>query len=388
AGCKGGNEDKGEKQRPHRVPPVVAGHLALSKAMPKPSSGRLISIGFLLASCTVILRSLPARMAAMNLSVSVMARKHPTLVQVWMDGRSAVPLPTFTKTGSVRLRPSGSVITIAPVLPSAAGRTSADATNCRVSRWKTCWTARQSSVLPSPAHSTRHAAGVPSGACCARADCAEAIKMVSAITAATVSARLPAAKAWRLADIWGRLLDCDGNGEKRGRRSVLKHAWRWFDSPTRPGWSLRTPGRPNTLTPSPTDGFFFKRSRLINAGWKHEYPRNRASVHRAREVFHAYRHPRLSRQGNADEGEAQGLAGRRRRRPRHRNGVLVGSDRLHRQRRAALHRRGVSRPRSRPRPVERQWSALPGRRRPHHAPAEAGGADPARASPSGAALPA
>src|SRR5215831_19914488 len=79
-------------------------------------------------------------------------------------------------------------------------------------------------------------------------------------------------------------------------------------------WSLRTPGRPNTLTGSPTHGFFFKRSRLINAGWKHEYPRNRASVHRAREVFHAYRHPRLSRQGNADEGEAQGLAGRRRRR--------------------------------------------------------------------------
>src|SRR5262245_39987052 len=137
--------------------------------MPKPSSGRLISIGFLLASCTVILRSLPARMAAMSLSVSVMATKHPTLVQVWIDCRSAVPLSTLTKTGSVRLRPSGSVIIIAALLPSAAGRTRADTTNCRVSRWKTCWTARQSSVLPSPAHSTRHAVGAPSGACCARA---------------------------------------------------------------------------------------------------------------------------------------------------------------------------------------------------------------------------
>src|SRR5499427_5915638 len=207
AGCKRGNEDKGEKQRPHRVPPVVTGHLALSKAMPKPSSGRLISIGFLLASCTVILRSLPARMAAMSWSVSGMATKHPTLVQVWIDCRSAVPLSTLTKTGSVRLRPRGSVIIIAALLPSGAGRTSADTTNCRVSRWKICWTARQSSVLPSPAHSTRHAAGVPSGACCARADCAVAIKMVSAITAATVSARLSAAEAWRLANIWDRLLD-------------------------------------------------------------------------------------------------------------------------------------------------------------------------------------
>src|SRR5262249_2459571 len=106
-GCKREHEDEGEKRRPHRISPVVARHLALSKAMPKPSSGRLISIGFLLASCTVILRSLPARMAAMNLSVSVMATKHPTLVQVWIDCRSAVPLSTFTKTGSVRLRPSG-----------------------------------------------------------------------------------------------------------------------------------------------------------------------------------------------------------------------------------------------------------------------------------------
>src|SRR5262249_13325220 len=83
-GCKRGNEDEGEEQRPHRTSPVVTRHLALSKAMPKPSSGRLISIGFLLASCTVILRSLPVRMAAMSLSVSVMATKHPTLVQVWI----------------------------------------------------------------------------------------------------------------------------------------------------------------------------------------------------------------------------------------------------------------------------------------------------------------
>src|SRR5262249_3338047 len=118
-GCKREHEDDGEKRRPHRISPVVARHLALSKAMPKPSSGRLISIGFLLASCTVILRSLPARMAAMNLSVSVMATKHPTLVQ----------------------------------------------------------------------------------------GCAVAIKMVSAITAATVSASLSAAEAWRLANIWDRLLD-------------------------------------------------------------------------------------------------------------------------------------------------------------------------------------
>src|SRR5262249_62326129 len=87
-GCKYGNEDEGEEQCPHRMPPVVTPHLALSKAMPKPSSGRLISIGFLLASCTVILRSLPARMAAMSLSVSVMATKHPTLVQGSIDCRS------------------------------------------------------------------------------------------------------------------------------------------------------------------------------------------------------------------------------------------------------------------------------------------------------------
>ena len=40
---------------------------------------------------------------------------------------------------------------------------------------------------------------------------------------------------------------------------------------------------------------------------------------------------------------------------------------------------------ARARSVERQRSALPGRRRPHHAPAEAGRADPARAASSGAA---
>src|SRR5262249_57469176 len=49
-GCKREHEGEGEKRRPHRISPVVARHLALSKAMPKPSSGRLISIGFLLAS--------------------------------------------------------------------------------------------------------------------------------------------------------------------------------------------------------------------------------------------------------------------------------------------------------------------------------------------------
>src|SRR5215471_14288482 len=98
-------------------------------------------------------------MAAMNLSVSVMATKHPTLVQVWIDCRSAVPLSTLTKTGSVRLRPSGSVITIAPVLPSAAGR-------------------------------------------------------ISANRAAIVAAHLPAAEAWRLAGIGGRLLDCAAMGRR------------------------------------------------------------------------------------------------------------------------------------------------------------------------------
>src|SRR6266700_3546473 len=46
-GCKRENEAEGGKQRPHRISPVVT-VISLSKAMPKPSSGRLISIGFLL----------------------------------------------------------------------------------------------------------------------------------------------------------------------------------------------------------------------------------------------------------------------------------------------------------------------------------------------------
>src|SRR5262249_15048084 len=53
-------------------------HFALSKARPKPSSGRLMSTGFLLASCTVIFKSCPLRMAATNFSGSVRATKHPT----------------------------------------------------------------------------------------------------------------------------------------------------------------------------------------------------------------------------------------------------------------------------------------------------------------------
>src|SRR5262249_37591324 len=138
----------------------------------------------------------------------------------------------------------GGVIIFAALWPSGAGRTSADTTNCRVARWKTCWTARQSSVLPSPTHSTRHAAGAPSGACSARADCAAAIKMVSAITTAVVSAHLPAAEAWRLAGIWAKLLDCAEMG-----RSAVAGAFKarlgLFGYPF--VWSLRAPGRPNTL---------------------------------------------------------------------------------------------------------------------------------------------
>jgi hypothetical protein len=156
-----------------------------------------MSIGFLLASCTVIFRSPPVRMAAMNFSGNVMATKHPTLVQVWIACRSGAPLSTLTKTGSVRLSPSGSVISIAPLLPSAAGRTATDTSNCRVSRWKTCWTARQSSVLPSPAHSTRHAAGGLSGACCAAA--LATIATINAAVAAVVAARLPADEGQRFA---------------------------------------------------------------------------------------------------------------------------------------------------------------------------------------------
>src|SRR5262249_47631801 len=60
--------------------------------------------------------------SAMSLSESVIATKHPTLVQVWIACRSGAPLSTLIKTGSVRLRPSGSVISMAPLLPSAAGR--------------------------------------------------------------------------------------------------------------------------------------------------------------------------------------------------------------------------------------------------------------------------
>src|SRR5260370_4151647 len=55
----------------------------------------------------------------------------------------------------------------------------------------------------------------------------------------------------------------------------------------------------------------------INAGWKHEYPRNRASDYRAREDFHAYRHPRLSGQSRTDTGGAEGRAHRRGGSPRH-----------------------------------------------------------------------
>ena len=60
-----------------------------------------------------------------------MATKHPTLVQVWIAWRSAAPLSTLTMIGSTRLRPSGSWTTIAAVLPSAAGRTTTDTSNCR-----------------------------------------------------------------------------------------------------------------------------------------------------------------------------------------------------------------------------------------------------------------
>jgi hypothetical protein len=88
-----------------------------------------------LASCTVIFRSVPVRIAATSLSESVMATKHPTLVQVWIACFSDAPLSTLTCTGSLTLRPSGSVTNIAPLLPSAAGRTATDSSNCRVSRW-------------------------------------------------------------------------------------------------------------------------------------------------------------------------------------------------------------------------------------------------------------
>jgi hypothetical protein len=88
------------------------------------------------------------------------------------------------------LRPSGSVTNIAPLLPSAAGRTATDSSNCRVSRWKTCCTARHSKTLPSPEHSTRHAAGgVASGACAGADRDAEVINTMEATAAATGRAR-------------------------------------------------------------------------------------------------------------------------------------------------------------------------------------------------------
>src|SRR5262249_45346073 len=165
-GRGGKNKREGEEKGPaHSIAPNLGvPHFALSKARPKPSSGRLMSTGFLFASCTVIFKSCPLRMAATNFSGSVRATKHPTLVQVWIGCRSGVPLSTLTDTGSVRLRRRGSVMIMAPLLPSGAGRTATDTNNWRVSRWKICCTARQSSVLPSPAHSTRHAAGGLSGA--------------------------------------------------------------------------------------------------------------------------------------------------------------------------------------------------------------------------------
>src|SRR5262249_37407439 len=126
----------------------------------------------------------------------------PKLVQVWIACRSGAPLPTLTKTGSVRLRPSGSVMSMAPLLPSAAGRTVTETSNCRDSRWKTCCTARQSSVLPSPVHSTRHAAGGFSGDCFADADREPAPTAISnAIAVAIISPRLPASEARELADM-------------------------------------------------------------------------------------------------------------------------------------------------------------------------------------------
>ena len=175
-----------------------------------------ISIGFLLTSCTVIFSSLPVRMAASILSVSVMVTKQPTLVQVWIGCRSAAPLSTLTVTGSVRLSPSGSVSSIAPVLASGAGRTTADSTSCRVSRWNTCWTARHSSALPSPEHSTRHAAADASGACAGAGWEAAAIKTASPVVAVVSMTRLPAGETQRLARMAGG--SSDGGGSATGKR--------------------------------------------------------------------------------------------------------------------------------------------------------------------------
>jgi len=122
------------------------------------------------------------------------------LVQVWIGWRSAAPLSTLTVTGSVRLSPSGSVSSIAPVLASGAGRTTADSTSCRVSRWNTCWTARHSSALPSPEHSTRHAAAPDASGACAGAEWeAAAIRTASPVVAVISTTRLPAGEAQRLA---------------------------------------------------------------------------------------------------------------------------------------------------------------------------------------------
>ncbi|HKF07753.1 MAG TPA: Ig-like domain repeat protein [Xanthobacteraceae bacterium] len=80
------------------------------------------------------------------------------------------------------------------------------------------------------------------------------------------------------------------------------------------GTTLRRAGWRHKLGNTGTDRSELPES--INAGWKHEYPRNRASDYRAREDFHAYRHPRLPSQSRADQGEAEGLAHCRRRCPR------------------------------------------------------------------------
>src|SRR5262249_26407343 len=97
--------------------------------------------------------------SAMSLSESVIATKHPTLVQVWIACRSGARLGPLTKPGRVELGPGASATSVAPLFPPAAGRAATEPSNCRASRWKICGTARQSSVLPSPVHSTRHAAG-------------------------------------------------------------------------------------------------------------------------------------------------------------------------------------------------------------------------------------
>src|SRR5262249_51443238 len=73
----------------------------------------------------------------------------------------------------------------------------------------------------------------------------------------------------------------------------------------RAGTTLRRAGWRHKLGNTGTDRSELPES--INAGWKHEYPRNRASDYRAREDFHAYRHPRLPGQSRADQGEAEGL---------------------------------------------------------------------------------